>query len=210
MDGGREFQWLPLLDRDVADVWRVHGFHSTLAQRIVHGTGHQLVDDVVQNLAAETLLDDTGGHLARPEPGDACGLAVVARHTIDLRVDHATLDLDVQILARLADVNEFGLHEVRGTNRGSAGCGVLRKGGVEPPWPHGHRILSPARLPVPPLSHAGGCDASVTWPIFGGQSTWVSAARGNGPPHAEMVPGTISQRATARTRVRPTTTRAAS
>src|SRR5688500_6691009 len=29
----------------------------------------------------------------------------------------------------------------------------VRKGGVEPPWPFGHRILSPARLPVPPLSH---------------------------------------------------------
>ena|SRR5437016_4424300 len=31
----------------------------------------------------------------------------------------------------------------------------LRKGGVEPPRPCGHRILSPARLPVPPLPH--GC-----------------------------------------------------
>ena len=28
----------------------------------------------------------------------------------------------------------------------------VRKGGVEPPRPFGHRILSPARLPVPPLS----------------------------------------------------------
>src|SRR5204862_6274851 len=33
-------------------------------------------------------------------------------------------------------------------------CGrlLVRKGGLEPPWPFGHRILSPARLPVPPLS----------------------------------------------------------
>ena len=30
---------------------------------------------------------------------------------------------------------------------------LVRKGGVEPPRPFGHRILSPARLPVPPLSH---------------------------------------------------------
>src|SRR3954468_22294881 len=29
----------------------------------------------------------------------------------------------------------------------------VRKGGVEPPKPFGYRILSPARLPVPPLSH---------------------------------------------------------
>src|SRR5262249_13193445 len=28
----------------------------------------------------------------------------------------------------------------------------VRKGGVEPPKPFGYRILSPARLPVPPLS----------------------------------------------------------
>ena len=32
----------------------------------------------------------------------------------------------------------------------------MRKGGLEPPWPSGHRILSPARLPVPPLSHESG------------------------------------------------------
>src|SRR5262245_43784260 len=31
----------------------------------------------------------------------------------------------------------------------------VRKGGVEPPRPFGHRILSPARLPVPPLSRDG-------------------------------------------------------
>src|ERR1700687_6086257 len=31
---------------------------------------------------------------------------------------------------------------------------VVRKGGVEPPKPFGYRILSPARLPVPPLSQA--------------------------------------------------------
>src|SRR5438874_6766523 len=30
---------------------------------------------------------------------------------------------------------------------------LVRKGGVEPPRPRGHRILSPARLPIPPLPH---------------------------------------------------------
>ena len=29
---------------------------------------------------------------------------------------------------------------------------MVRKGGVEPPKPFGYRILSPARLPIPPLS----------------------------------------------------------
>src|SRR2546427_10514022 len=32
---------------------------------------------------------------------------------------------------------------------------LVRKEGVEPPRPCGHRILSPARLPVPPLPHSG-------------------------------------------------------
>src|ERR1043165_5441823 len=30
--------------------------------------------------------------------------------------------------------------------------GLVRKGGLEPPRPLGHWILSPARLPIPPLS----------------------------------------------------------
>ena len=39
----------------------------------------------------------------------------------------------------------------------------VREGGFEPPRPFGHRILSPARLPVPPLSHTtaqGGLGAA--------------------------------------------------
>ncbi len=32
----------------------------------------------------------------------------------------------------------------------------MRKGGFEPPQPCGYRILSPARLPVPPLSRVPG------------------------------------------------------
>ena len=31
----------------------------------------------------------------------------------------------------------------------------VRKGGVEPPRPNGHRNLNPARLPIPPLSRVG-------------------------------------------------------
>ena len=30
----------------------------------------------------------------------------------------------------------------------------MRKGGVEPTHPNGHRNLNPARLPIPPLSQA--------------------------------------------------------
>jgi hypothetical protein len=32
---------------------------------------------------------------------------------------------------------------------------VVRKGGLEPPFPCGSQILSLVRLPIPPLSHAG-------------------------------------------------------
>src|SRR5579859_4792916 len=34
--------------------------------------------------------------------------------------------------------------------------GLVRKEGFEPPRPFGHKILSLARLPVPPLPHGGG------------------------------------------------------
>ena len=33
---------------------------------------------------------------------------------------------------------------------------MVRKGGLEPPHPEGHKILNLARLPIPPLSHTGG------------------------------------------------------
>ena len=38
----------------------------------------------------------------------------------------------------------------------------MRKGGFEPPQPFGHRILNPARLPVPPLSRYPQSQKSLT------------------------------------------------
>jgi hypothetical protein len=41
---------------------------------------------------------------------------------------------------------------------------MVRKEGFEPPRPFGHKILSLARLPVPPLPHGSysiGCESSV-------------------------------------------------
>src|SRR5262245_14007439 len=46
----------------------------------------------------------------------------------------------------------FALHASVGNARERTGSEGVRKGGVEPPKPFGYRILSPARLPVPPLS----------------------------------------------------------
>ena len=152
----RELQRLPLFDDHVADVGRLDRLETALPQRVVDRARHQLVHDVVEDLVLEALLDDPRRHLARPEARDARGLAVVARHPIDLGIDRAAVDLHDEVLAGLADVDEFGLHVMGSvtTREVRAGTGSLRKGGVEPPWPYGHRILSPARLPVPPLSHA--------------------------------------------------------
>src|SRR3954463_1395783 len=33
---------------------------------------------------------------------------------------------------------------------------LVRKGGIEPPWSNDHRLLRPARLPIPPLSRSSG------------------------------------------------------
>ena len=52
----------------------------------------------------------------------------------------------------------------QGAGFGAQGSGMgMRKGGVEPPRPFGHRILSPARLPVPPLSRHGQNTAVWHW-----------------------------------------------
>src|SRR3989304_1536092 len=49
------------------------------------------------------------------------------------------------------EVNSGGLHQNRNDSMKKL---MVRKEGVEPPRPCGHRILSPARLPVPPLPHS--------------------------------------------------------
>ena len=67
-------------------------------------------------------------------------------------------NFDAHVLARLVDVDEFGFHA--GWLIGCVSCQLpaigLRakgaKGGTRTPMAVNHRILSPARLPVPPLS----------------------------------------------------------
>jgi hypothetical protein len=44
---------------------------------------------------------------------------------------------------------------LRHAPRESQATDRVRKGGLEPPQPFGYRILSPARLPIPPLSRGG-------------------------------------------------------
>ena len=116
VEGRRELQRLALFHDDVADVGRVDRLDPALAQRIVHGARDQAVRDVVEDLVAEALPDDLGGHLAGPEARDARGPAVVARDLVDLRVDDGAGDFDDEVLLRVADVDELGFH-----------CGILRR-----------------------------------------------------------------------------------
>ena len=80
-------------------------------------------------------------------------------------------------------------------SRGSSGASdsrrLVRTGGVEPPRPFGHRILSPVRLPVPPRSPVRAREtqprarASPVGPGRAGQSGSVaSAPRGGQTPRA--------------------------
>ena len=156
---------------DVADVGRVDRLEPLLAQRIVDGARDQVVRDVVKDLVLEALLDDARRRLARPEAGDARLARVVARDAVDLGVDHIGGDFDAHGLARLVDVGKFGFHrcacghavrycrsaseagarcraEARAGRRAKAGA----KGGSRTRMAVNHRILSPARLPIPPLS----------------------------------------------------------
>src|SRR5712692_280414 len=57
-------------------------------------------------------------------------------------------------LVRLGGFAPFGRAQGKQGNVSSSET-FVRKEGVEPPRPCGHRILSPARLPVPPLPHSG-------------------------------------------------------
>ena len=66
----------------------------------------------------------------------------------------------------------------RRSSRASQASEGVRKGGVEPPKPFGYRILSPARLPVPPLSHGWPRLARDHWRVCGDHlEPRVTAAR---------------------------------
>src|SRR6185436_17358709 len=132
--------------------------HPALPQRVVDGAGDEVVREVVEDLALVALLDDARRRLARTEARHARLLRVVARNPIDTLVDDVGGDFDLQALLGLVDVCELCFH-VR--NLPSISQEGVRKGGVEPPKPFGYRILSPARLPVPPLSRGRGASGRM-------------------------------------------------
>src|SRR5947207_9267559 len=80
---------------------------------------------------------------------------------------------------------------------------LVRKGGLEPPRPLGHWILSPARLPIPPLSRlqkkdrcpvlekVGAPTRTRTWnqqikSLLLYQLSYGGRTRCNGPPRANI------------------------
>ena len=181
LERGRKRQRLSFVERHVLHVWRVDGLQAALAQHLVDGARDQIVRDVVKNLLAEPLLDERRRNLALAEPRYARLPAVAAGYAIDFGVDDVAGNFHGNALLGFSEIGEFGFHyriisafrlrapryggqvattgdeamsractpELPLASRASEG---VRKGGVEPPRPFGHRILSPARLPVPPLS----------------------------------------------------------
>ena len=68
--------------------------------------------------------------------------------------DHSSADAETSILMHFFDVGGFGGKVEGFTYIRIRKSGILvPENGVEPSRPCGHRILSPARLPVPPLGH---------------------------------------------------------
>src|SRR5437660_8242783 len=65
---------------------------------------------------------------------------------------------------------------------------MVREGGLEPPrLVKGHKVLSLARLPVPPLSRAGGRERSLRAPPLG-------RARKSGEDSSSPLPGQFFER----------------
>ena len=84
----------PSSSDDVLHVGRVDRLEAALAQRLVDRAGNQIVRDVVENLLAETLLDERRRDLALPEARNAGLPAVAARDAIDLRIDDVARNFD--------------------------------------------------------------------------------------------------------------------
>ena len=175
LERGGKRERLPFVERHVLHVGRVDRLEAALAQRLVDGARDQVVRDVVENLLAESLLDERRRNLALAESGNARLPAVAAGDAIDFGVDDVARNFDGNALLGFSEIGEFGFHyriipwptfALRSGIRfcmssRPAGASEGWKGGVEPPRPFGHRILSPARLPVPPLSHARSCPGTT-------------------------------------------------
>ena len=145
---------------------------------------NQVVRDIVQDLLLEALLDDLGRHLARAEAGNARLARSSRARDASISASTMSLGISTRTFFRVSLTSTNSVFIVRGScvesgvgrndacaAADAAACStgrsssagerrLVRKGGVEPPKPFGYRILSPARLPVPPLSPVVG------WKLF--------------------------------------------
>ena len=107
-----ERQRLAFFDGHVPDVGRRDRLEAALAQRVADQARNQVVRDVVQDLVLVALPDDGRRHFARPEAGHARRARIALGHAVDLGVDDVGGNFEGEVLAGLADLGEFGLHEI--------------------------------------------------------------------------------------------------
>ncbi len=107
-----ELQRLALLEDDVFDIGCRDGLEAALAQLVVHELRNEIVRDVVQDLILVTLPNDRRGHFARPEARHAGGARITLRDPCNFRFDDVGGDFEGEVLVRLVDFSELGLHPI--------------------------------------------------------------------------------------------------
>ena len=110
LERGGKRERLPFVERHILHVGRVDRLEAALAQRLVDRARDEVVRDVVENLLAESLLDEGRRHLALAESGNARLPAVAAGHAIDFCVDDVARNFDGNALLGFSEIGEFGFH----------------------------------------------------------------------------------------------------
>ncbi len=165
-----EGERLPLFELHVVGVWLGDGLELLAFEHRLVGLTHQRLERFLLNFVGESFLDDGGGRFAGPETGEA-DLAGNAPGSPLFGVGYAR-GRDRNLKAALDPFGlsggDFDIHGRKITDGGRQVAGVffgILPAVRRPPSvvyecesresnPDGlpHRILSPARLPVPPLS----------------------------------------------------------
>ena len=115
----------------------------------------QILRGVVAQLAAEPGQDDAERHLAGTEPGDAGARGIPARQLLDLFLHDLRRNLDYEVPPAACDLNDLDAQLRLTSVFRLFGRNWCERGELNP-HPLRDWILSPARLPVPPLSHTEG------------------------------------------------------
>ena len=152
LDHRGELQRRVLLERDLLQIGLLHRLDARLGEGLAVHVGDQVAGHFLPHVVREVQLDHAARDLALAESGKLClalhaieGLLPGLRHHLG-----GLLDLQPPLAARqLFDLHLHGSSTFMATPRFWCERGELNPHGL-PLW-----ILSPARLPVPPLSHDG-------------------------------------------------------